>query len=125
MKLTKIKLKEIIREVILTESPKRTAQWYLSKLNKVKFPGFMMRTTKRGGYRWGYIKDEPGYDYLSNKIYFYKNKPVVGTYTTIMDITYITYLTDDLPDGVRLPTTSYSEWEGPIFDILIGYKIGQ
>jgi hypothetical protein len=46
----------------------------------------------------GYIKDEPGYDYLSNKIYFYKNKPVVGTYTTIMDITYITYLTDDLPD---------------------------
>jgi hypothetical protein len=125
MKLTKTQLKEIIREVILIESLKRPAQWYLSKLNKVKFPGFMMRTTKKGGYRWGYIKDEPGYDYISNKIYFYKNKPVLGTHTTIMDTTYITYLTNDLPDGVKLPTEIQSEFEGPIFDMLIKYKIGQ
>lgn len=131
MKITKTQLREIIKEVIVSEAINRTRKWYLSNLSKVKFPSGirkLMRTTKNGDYRWGYIEVAGDPENIDSKIFFYKNKPVMGTHVTVFDTSELTYLTDrhrDLGPGEELPDELGSEFESPVFAILQKYKIGQ
>jgi hypothetical protein len=131
MKMTKTQLRQIIKEVIVSEGIKRNRQWYLSNLGKVKFPSGirkLMRTTKNGDYRWGYIEVTGDPSNIDSKIFFYKNKPVMGTHVTVFDTSNLTYLTDkhrDLDKGEELPNELGSEFESPVFAILQKYKIGQ
>jgi hypothetical protein len=134
MKTRTTKLKGIIRESIINESGTLTPQWYLSKLNKVKFPTGAWRylpfsiPTKKGDYKWGYVEKPGDPDNWNIKIFFYKNKPVLGTFVNILGHIMLVYLTDkhidlggnDLPDAVT-DDNNYSK----VFSILHRYKVGQ
>jgi hypothetical protein len=134
MKLTKSQLREIIKESIIKENQTLTPNWFLSKLNKVKFPTGAWRylpfaiPTKKGDYKWGYIERTGDRTDWNIKIFFYKNKPVLGTFVNIVGHIRLVWLTDkhvDL-DGFKLPEVVFEDDDyAEVFRILRRYKIGQ
>lgn len=120
-----MKLKKILKESnsnIIFEIGKKH---FLSNLDKVEFSKGMIGKffDKKGDYRKGTIvkKDK----YLGD-VWFYKNKPVMGTYRSIAtDFVEIIYLTDKDAKNEKLPDEEYEKSDSWFFNFLIKNKIGQ
>jgi hypothetical protein len=130
-------LKETIRKIIKEEytsmisednhdySPERSREWFLSRINKAKPPtGVLMKMfggVKKGDYSWRYFPDE----FHDVRIWYYKNKPIVGSVRTWVhdSILGITYLND--PTKTRPDTFNGFYSNSDFFNFLIKNKVGQ